>query len=146
ADAPIHVWGQADYQWRKADGDNEAGRAKSERFSGLIGIDTTVSTAAILGAEVGYVSNSVHDDQFGDKAKADGWQVGLYGAYDPGPFYVKALGTYSAYNGKADRHINFAPLATGATFAGSPHSSPDVDMWTFGLHGGARFPMSGTSV
>ena len=26
--APIHVWGQLDYQWRKADGDIEAGTTK----------------------------------------------------------------------------------------------------------------------
>ena len=26
ASAPLHVWGQLDYQWRKADGDSEAGR------------------------------------------------------------------------------------------------------------------------
>ena len=44
------------------------------------------------------------------------------------------------------RHINFAGLAPGATFAANPTADPDVNMWTVGLHGGARFPMSANSV
>ena len=39
---PIHVWGQLDYQWRKAKGDIEAGRSTSKRFTGLLGIDASV--------------------------------------------------------------------------------------------------------
>ncbi len=29
-------------------------------------------------------------DQFGGSMDADGFQVGVYGAYDPGTFYIKA--------------------------------------------------------
>ena len=59
---------------------------------------------------------------------------------------MKGVTTYSSLNGNSTRHINFAGLATGATFAATPTGSPDVKMWTFGLHGGARLPMSATSV
>ncbi len=146
ASGPIHIWGQADYQTRKVDGDNEAGTSRSKRFTGLIGVDTDVSPAAIVGIEAGYVSNNLHDNQFGDSAKGNGWEVGLYGDYDPGPWFAKAMTTYSSFNGNSDRHINFAGLAPGATFVANPQGSPDVKMWTFGLHGGARFSMSANSV
>ena len=87
ASAPIHVWGQLDYQWRKADGDIEAGTTKSNRFTGLLGIDANVGNAAILGVSAGYVTNHTRDHQFGDSVNADGMQVGAYAVYDPGAFY-----------------------------------------------------------
>ena len=43
-------------------------------------------------------------------------------------------------------HINFTGLGTGATFAANPSGDPDINMWTAGLHGGARLPMGGNSV
>ena len=144
--APIHVWGQLDYQTRKADGDIEAGESRSKRFTGLLGIDFNAGNSAIFGVDAGYLSNNVHDNQFGDSAKGNGWTAGAYAVYDPGAFFVKGVTTYSSLNGNSTRHINFAGLATGATFAATPTGSPDVKMWTFGLHGGARLPMSATSV
>jgi uncharacterized protein YhjY with autotransporter beta-barrel domain len=146
ASSPIHLWGQADYQWRKADGDVEAGTAKSRRMSAVVGLDVTVGGAGIVGGSIGYVTNHVRDRQFGDDADADGLQVGLYGVYDPGTFYVKAMTTYSWYDGDSERNINFAGLAPGATFAASPNGDPDVTMWTAGIHAGARFALGGNSV
>ncbi len=37
-------------------------------------------------------------------------------------------------------------LGAGTAFAATPTASPDVRMWTFGLHGGARLAMGGSSV
>jgi outer membrane autotransporter protein len=146
ASSPIHVWGQLDYQWRKADGDSEAGTTKAKRFSGLMGIDANVGDAAILGISAGYVTNNLRDRQFGDSVKGDGWQLGAYAVYDPGPFFVKAMTTYSSLNGDSTRHINFTGLGAGTSFAGTLDGDPDVKMWTAGLHGGARLPMGGASV
>ena len=89
--SPIHVWGQLDYQTRKADGDVEAGDSRSKRFTGLLGIDASVGNAAIIGGDIGYLSNHFRDHQFGDHAEGNGWTGGVYGVYDPGAFYVKAL-------------------------------------------------------
>jgi len=144
--SPIHVWGQLDYQWRKTDGDSEAGGSKSKRFSGLLGVDASVGGAAILGVEGGYVTNHLDDNLFGDSLKGKGWQVGAYGVYDPGSFFIKGVTTYSSLNGNSTRHLDFAGLAPGATFAATVTGDPDVKMWTGGLHAGARFPMSGSSV
>lgn len=144
ASSPLHLWGQLDYQWRKADGDIEAGTAKAKRFTGLIGMDANVGNAAIIGGSLGYVTNRTRTARYDERVNGDGWQVGLYGAYDPGQFYVKALGTYTWMDGDSTRRIDFAPY--GGTFAGTTNGDPDVRMWTFGLHGGYRIAMGGTSV
>ena len=144
--APVHVWGQLDYQTRKADGDIEAGDSRSKRFTGLLGVDFSAGNSAIFGIDAGYLSNNVHDDQFGDTAKGKGWTAGAYAVYDPGAFYLKGVATYSSLNGNSTRHIGFTGLATGATFVANPTGSPDATMWSFGLHGGARFNMSASSV
>ena len=144
ASSPLHVWGQLDYQWRTADADIEAGRAKADRFTGLIGIDAAVGNAAILGIGGGYAKNTLNDNQFGDHVTSEGFVIGAYGVYDPGAFFAKVMGSYSQLNGSAFRNIDFTPF--GGTFKGQTDSSPDSDMWTLGVHGGARLPMGGTSV
>jgi hypothetical protein len=148
ADGPVHVWGQLDYQSRNADGDAEAGDSRSKRFTGLVGIDTNVGSFAIVGIDGGYGSNRLRDSQFGDSVKGDGWQLGAYAVYDPGPFFLKGVTTYSALNGNSARHINFRGFLppNAAAFAANPTGSPDVRMWTFGLHGGARFNLGANSV
>ena len=146
ASSPIHIWGQLDYQSRKADGDVEAGDSRSKRFTGLVGVDGNLGNAAILGVEGGYVTNHLNDSQFGDTVSGKGWQVGAYAVYDPGAFYLKGVTTYSSMNGNSNRHINFTGLGTGTNFAANPDGSPDAKMWTFGLHGGARFSLSANSV
>ena len=141
---PIHVWGQLDYQSRKAGGDIEAGTMRSKRFTGLLGIDASVGSAAILGVSAGSVTNHTRDRQFGDGIYADGMQVGAYATYDPGAFFVKGVTTYSWYDGDATRHIDFTPF--GGTFHETPTGDPDVRLWTAGLHAGARLAMAGSVV
>ena len=106
--SPTHVWGQIDFQNRKVDGDIEAGRYDADRWSALMGIDVNVGPQAIIGASVGKVTNRVDSEPFDNSIKADGYQVGLYGVYDPGAFYVKAVGTYSWFDGDSTRRINFS--------------------------------------
>lgn len=142
---PIRVWGQTDYQSRRADGDVEAGSTKAKRFTGLLGIDTTVGDAAIVGVSAGYVTNHARDNQFGDSANAEGAQIGAYAAYDKGPFTLKGVTTYSWFNGDSTRHVDFRGLAPGATFSGTPTGKPDVNLLTLGLHGAARLPIGGRS-
>ena len=102
--------------------------------------------SAIFGVDVGSITNDLRDSQFGDVVKAKGWTVGAYAVYDPGPFFLKGLTTYSSLNGNSTRHIDFAGLSPGVTFSANPTGSPDVRMWTFGLHGGARLSMGKSSV
>ena len=125
ASAPIHVWGQLDYQTRKADGDSEAGTLKAKRFTGLLGVDASVGNAAILGVSAGMVTNHTRDHQFGDNIDADGMQVGAYAVYDPGAFYVKGLTHLQLVStATSNRRINFAGLGTGTDFAGELTATP----------------------
>jgi hypothetical protein len=140
----INVWGQLDYQTRRADGDGEAGDSRAKRFTGLIGVDSSVGDAAIVGVSAGQVGNHLRDRQFGDSVKADGMQVGAYAVYDPGAFFVKGMTTYSWFDGDAERSIDFRPL--GGTIHGALTGDADVKLWTLGVHAGARLPMGGTSV
>ena len=92
------------------------------------------------------MTNNTRTRRFNEKVDGDGFQVGLYGAYDPGQFYVKAMATHSWYSGDSRRSIDFTGLAPGATFGGTTSGEPDVRMWTFGLHGGYRIGMGDNSV
>jgi outer membrane autotransporter protein len=42
--------------------------------------------------------------------------------------------------------VDWTGLGFGGTLAGTASGSPDVNMWTFGLHSGYRIPVSPTSV
>ncbi|MCL6730989.1 autotransporter outer membrane beta-barrel domain-containing protein, partial [Sphingomonas hankyongi] len=144
ASAPLHMWGQLDFQARKTDGDSEAGAMKAKRLTGVIGLDASVGGSAIVGGSIGFVNNHTHDKRWGDDIDADGYQIGLYGVYDPGAFYVKAMGTYNWYDGDSRRDIDFGVF--GGSFAGTTRGDPDVKMWTLGLHGGYRWAISANSV
>ncbi len=141
-DRPIHVWGTLDFQSREADGDLEAGTMRAKRFTGLLGTDSSIGDEAVLGISVGSVTNHARDRQFGDSIRAEGMQLGAYGAYDPGAFFVKGITTYSWYDGDSTRRIDFMPL--GGTFLGSPKGDPDIRLFTAGLHAGARLPVAGS--
>jgi len=143
---PVHVWGQLGYQSRKADGDSEAGANSSKRSAMLLGIDARLGESGIVGADAGSIRNDLRDSQFGDSVKGNGWTAGAYALYDPGAFFLKALASYSSLKGHSTRHIDFGALAPGASFAANPTGRPDANMWTFGLHGGARFALGGRSV
>jgi hypothetical protein len=147
ASSPLHVWGELDYQRRKADGDSVvvgAGDYQSSRLTGMIGVDATVGGAALVGVSAGYARNKVRDKLFGDSIESDGFQLGLYGVYDPGAFYLKAMTTHTWFNGRAERLIDFTGF--GGSTVGVVTGDPDVRLMTFGLHGGARLPMGPNSV
>jgi uncharacterized protein with beta-barrel porin domain len=135
--SPFHLWAQLDYDHLKTDGDDELAGDTGHRSTLIAGADVNLSSVAVVGVSAGSVSNH---DRFADLGssdiKGDGWQVGAYGVYDPGAFFVKALGTYSKLDGTAHRHFDFG--ASPGTITGNP----DVTEWTFGLHGGYRLHLS----
>ena len=136
ASSATHLWGQLDYQHRRVDGDLEAGRSVSKRFSGLLGIDTRIGNAAFAGVDAGWVTNDLRDQRFGDEVRSHGWTVGAYADFDPGPLFVKALASYSSLNGHSVRQPDLALL----------EGSPDAHTLTADVHGGVRFPLGGSSI
>ena len=139
--SPFHLWAQLDYDHLKTDGDAELAGYNGHRSTLIAGADVNVTPDAVVGVSAGSVSNH---DRFADVGnsdiKGDGWQLGAYGVYDPGAFFVKALGTYSSLNGTAHRHFDFG--ASPGTITGNP----DVTEWTLGLHGGYRLHLSPTNL
>lgn len=140
----VNLWGQVDYSERTQDGDVEAGDWDAKRSSWMIGADATLGTQTILGGSIARVSNHVDADDFGTTADADGWQLGLYGVYDPATFFVKAVGTYSWFDGDSERLVDLESL--GGTVAGNLRGDPDARLWTLGLHSGYRVQTGASAV
>ena len=140
---PLHVWGQIQGATRSQRGDDFVGKVDGDQWTAMLGIDAAVAPAVVLGAELAKVTNGI-DTNYGSHIRGDGYQVGLYGAYDPGNFYAKVMGTYSWLNGKARRDVDFRPL--GGTTFGHLNSNPDVRSWTAGAHFGYRIPMGGSVI
>jgi trimeric autotransporter adhesin len=139
--SPFHLWAQLDDDHLSEDGDSELAGGSGHRSTLIAGADVNLSPVAVVGISAGSVSN--HDrfaDAAGSDIKGNGWQLGAYGVYDPGAFFVKAVGTYSALKGGAHRHLDFG-VSPGAITG-----NPDVTMWTLGVHGGYRLPLSATNL
>lgn len=158
-DAPVHfgsilecratkvrLWGQVDYQYRKADGDVELSGYRADRHAFLAGIDAAVAPAVVAGMSIGKVDNDVDYRNFFGTIDSSGYQAGLYAVYDRGTFFLKAIGTYNWFNGRAHRSVDWGALDPALGFEGTIDSHPDVDMYTLGLHGGVRLKTSATSV
>ena len=115
ASAPLHVWGQLDYQTRKADGDIEAGdvqgqalhRPDRDRRQRRQRGDPRRQRRHMSPTTPATTSSAT-------MSTATACRSALYGVYDPGAFYVKAMTTYSWFDGDSRRHINFAGLGTGS--------------------------------
>lgn len=138
--SPMHLWAQVDYDHLKKDGDDELASGTGNRSTLIAGADLKLSPVALVGISAASVSNH---HRFADAAssdiKGDGWQVGAYGVYDPGAFFIKVLGTYSALNGNAHRRLDFG------TSPGAITGNPDATMSTLGVHGGYRLQLSATN-
>ena len=134
---PFRLWAQLDYDHLNTRGDPELARCRGQPRPALAGADVSLSPVSVIGVSGGTVTNH---DRFADAGrsdvKGDGWQLGAYGAYDPGAFFVKAMGSYSSLGGTARRQIDLAPA--GGTVTGKP----DVTAWTLGVHAGYRLPIS----
>ena len=144
--SPVRLWAQLDYDSFHHHGDMNLSGYQSDRWSAMMGLDANITPDAIVGVSGGHVWNDVSYRNLNGDVNGDGWQVGAYAVYDPGSFYVKALGTYSWFDhGKAHRQIDFPALGFG-TLNGTVTANPDVDLWTLGLHAGYRIPIAPNSV
>ena len=140
--SPMRLWAQFDYDNLHHKGDMNLSEYHADRWSALIGFDANVARDAVLGISGGHVWNDVNYRNFAGEVKSDGWQAGAYGVFDPGVFYVKALGTYSWFDtANAHRSIDWRGFGFG-TLSGSISSHPNVNLWTLGLHAGYRIPIS----
>src|SRR5690606_28656301 len=99
------IWGTVNFGRENIESDALADAIgyDSDQWLAATGADFTIGNAAVLGVGVGYVKNDGTFDQYAGSMDADGFQVGLYGAYDPGTFYLKAAVSYTDLSGDAFR-------------------------------------------
>jgi outer membrane autotransporter protein len=99
----------------------------------------------LIGVSLGALSNEYYFRHNTRATKeSHGSQVGIYGVYDPGAFYLKALGTFSWFDGDARRTVDFTGF--GGTTNGAITGDADSTLLTLGLHGGYRVPLLPSTV
>ena len=139
----VHLWGQLDAGSRKLDGDAEAPGYDSDHWTAIIGADVRVGTNAVIGASFAKVSDDA-DYRDGSWTEADGYLAGLYATFDPGSYYVKAIGTFSRFDGDGERRTDWGDY--GAELQGRLTGDPDIRLVTLGLHAGYRVELGANSL
>src|SRR5690606_12395999 len=109
---------------------------ESDQWLAAIGGDVTLGDYGVLGIGAGYIKNDADMDWYDGSIDSDGWQIGAYGAYDPGQFYIRASVSYSDLNGKSTRNI-----AVGSAFGGTATADVDSSIWSVGGEVGYRLQM-----
>jgi outer membrane autotransporter protein len=118
------VWLRGLGQWVNVDADPEAD-GYDQDTNGLVGgIDHAVNANAMVGGAVAYTDSDVDFDEAGDAAEVESWQVGLYGTYGFGKFYVDGQASYAWNDINAARTITLP----SATYVAS--SAYDSSAWT----------------
>ena len=128
------IWVKGTYNNAEIDGSDDLVGHDASNRSAMIGGDYQIGNFK-LGALAGYrdISVDFSDALAGSSIDAHGWQLGLYGAYDIGSFYVRSIGSYSGLRADSQRRISIGRV--DATLEGQP----DVNIWSLYGEAGARF-------
>ena len=134
------VWAHFNYAEETIDSDPlaDATGLDSKQYLWAAGVDFTLGDSAVLGIGGGYLENRMTFDQFNGAAETDGYQIGVYGAYDPGTFYLKGSANYSMLDTESVRAISFPGFVGGRTF-----SEQDADILALGAELGYRLNLGG---
>ena len=98
----VSVWARAYGDYGDVDGDQNAQSFDEEQYGFSLGGDVRISEAFAVGLAGGY-SESEMDFTDGDSIDYDGYQVGLYGSFEPGAFYLDAMASYAWYDNDSRR-------------------------------------------
>jgi outer membrane autotransporter protein len=111
------VWLRGHGQWVNVDTDPEAD-GYDQDSNGLIGgVDHAFSANAMAGGAVAYTNTDVDFDEPGDTADVKSWQVGAYGSYGFGKFYLDGVASYAWHDVNAQRTITLPSITYLATSA-----------------------------
>ena len=125
----ISTWARIDGSWNHDSGDANA-PGYSEKQTGIFGgLDYAISSSWFVGIAGGYFSSDMNFDNVsgmgGSSADYSGAQAALYGGYDDGRSYARAIGSYGHYNGTSSRFfglLNAAPIDPSGSFNASAES------------------------
>jgi uncharacterized protein YhjY with autotransporter beta-barrel domain len=135
------IWVKGSYNSADLDSDDVAIGYDAKSWSAMLGGDVNFGNFK-LGAFAGYRDIAVDfpDAIVGSKIDSNGWQLGLYGAYDIGSFYVRGIGSYSWLNGDSERRFSIGSIS------GVASGEPDMNVWSVYAEAGARFDLGGSWV
>ena len=134
------IWGQADYGRVTKDGDIEAAGYKANQWSIVLGTDFEVSPNLVLGVAGAYVKHDLDFDRYNGKIESDGFQAGLYAAYDTGSYYAKAVASYSDLKGNSSRAVSIG------TTAGLITGNPEATIWALSGEVGYRADLGSSTL
>ncbi|MXO67218.1 autotransporter outer membrane beta-barrel domain-containing protein, partial [Altericroceibacterium endophyticum] len=136
------IWATANYGRETIDADGTMGAPglKGDQYYAAIGADMPLGENGVIGFGVGYVKNDADFEGAANGSlpgtiEGEGYQLGLYAAYDPGNYYVKVSGSYSQIDSDSKRTISIGSFGNTLT------SSPDADIWGIGGEVGYRLPV-----
>jgi outer membrane autotransporter protein len=112
-DHPGSVWGKGYGSWGKLDGDDEAPGYDRTTGAIVVGLDYRFDQDFLVGI-VGAYSFSNIDFDDGDNGDIDSFQIGLFGSWDSGTWYVDGLVSYAFQSYDTERHIDFGTISEKA--------------------------------
>ncbi|MEX0922579.1 MAG: autotransporter domain-containing protein, partial [Rhodovibrionaceae bacterium] len=108
----VSVWARAYGNFGDLDGDENASSFEEDQYGFAVGGDVRVAESVALGLAGGY-SESDLDFANNNSIDYDGFQVGLYGTFDPGAFYLDAMVSYAWYDNDSRRDTGPTGTARG---------------------------------
>ena len=121
----MSVWLRVQGNWVNVDQDPEA-TGYQQDTNGLVGgVDFALNPNATIGGAVAYSQTDVDYDTAPDKGEIDSWQVGAYGSYGFGRFYLDGQASYASHDINSSRRVDVGPPA-GTVVAGADYSA---DAW-----------------
>jgi len=135
------IWVKGSYNSAELESNENFIGYDADSWSAMLGGDISLGNLK-LGAFAGYRDIAVDfpDAIVGSKIDSDGWQLGLYGAYDVGSFYLRGIGSYSWLSAESERRFSIGSIS------GTASGEPDMNVWSFYGEAGGRFDLGGSWV
>jgi outer membrane autotransporter protein len=121
-DSGVSLWARGYGQKLSADGDLEAPGYDQDTGGVVGGVDFAIGQNAIAGAALGWSSTDVSFNTPGDNANVDTFQVGAYGSYGFGRFYVDGELAGAFHDLSTTRFLNL-PNPPGGAVAGANYNA-----------------------
>ncbi|MDK3159696.1 autotransporter outer membrane beta-barrel domain-containing protein [Kamptonema cortianum] len=118
------MWGQWNYSRVTKDGDINAPGYEADNFYIALGTDFDLAEDFVLGVGAAYVQHDLNLDRQNGVINSDGFQVGAYAVYAPGPYYLKGVVSYTELDGEGRRSIDIG------TIGGTLRGLPSANIWS----------------
>src|SRR6185369_14272156 len=133
---------QMNYARATKHGDINAPGYKADDYYIAVGADYNVAPDFVVGLGGAYVKHDLDFRSFpgAGQIRADGFQLGVYTAFDPGQYYLKGALSYSKLKGTSTRTVSIG------TTAGMITGKPDATIWSISGELGYRLQLGASSV